>query len=362
LTALRARVTASILALLACLSALMPMGGCCGFACEYLFDLGLGELDVVFGSRQIDQILDDPQTDPQLRDKLLWTTAARQFAEERIGLDGGDSYLSFFDTTDQPAAYNLSAARKDALVPRTWDFPFAGSIQFLPFFDLEQAEEYARRLGEQGYDTVIYGAIAYSTGGWFPDPVYSSMLELDKVRLAQTVIHEMTHNTIYKTGDTEFNESVANFMGRYGAMQFIAETLGEDSQTYLDAQAQLSDRRIVDQFFSDLIEQLDAFYDRDDLDSRQKIQQRQDIFDSARIRFQQEIEPRLHRPEDYSLIAELPVNNAWVLLHYRYNKGLDVFEQVYRTLGTLRDTVGVFRAAAEAEDSYQYLRDWLANR
>lgn len=332
----------------------------CGPTFEYLVGLGLGEAQVLLGSVPIDQILSDPQADPAIQGKLLWLQQVRQFAQQEIGLTLAGNYQKFYDTDQGPAVYNLSASLKDALKALSWDFPIVGTIQYLGFFQLESARQLAQQLEQLGRDTIIYGAIAYSTGGKLPDPVYSSMLQLDNLSLAETVIHELTHNTVYKYGDSEFNESIANFVGRQGALEMTRDLHGLESDIYLQATQRLEDQHLVDQFMADLHEQLKAFYAREDLTSRQKILDRDQIFDAARLEYQQQIAPALQNPQHFAYLAQVPINNAWVLLYYRYNKGLDLFERVYQASGEdLAAAVVVFQQAGQAQDAYEYLEQWL---
>jgi len=348
------------------LLAILLSGGMCGCASgtlDYLVALGFGQLRVLVRAVPLDEVLADPNLDAETRDNLLCLQQVRQFAAEHIGLNAGRSYLKYYDTGDGPAIYNLSAAAKDAIEPVTWALPIVGEIQFLGYFQLEPAQQHAKNLQEMGYDTVIYGAIAYSTGGILPDPIYSALFRLDQIALAETVIHELTHNTIYRKSDSEFNESLATFVGRCGALEFFESSFGADNELHQRAAERFVDRQTVDQFLHDVLAELETFYARPDLTSEQKIQQRGEIFDAARQRFEQQILPTLQDQQWFSHYAEMPTNNAWILLNYRYTKDLDVFEQVYHQLGNdLAAAVDIFAQAANAPDAYQYMRDWLAAR
>ena len=130
--------------LLACVFLLLPViAGGCGPTSEYLIAMGVGELDVLSGSVPIDQALADPETDPEIRAKLLWVAEVRQFAQQQIGLTLADNYQTFYDTGDRPAIYNFSAASKDSLRSISWDFPILGTVQFLNYFHLHLAEDLA---------------------------------------------------------------------------------------------------------------------------------------------------------------------------------------------------------------------------
>jgi predicted aminopeptidase len=336
--------------------------GCVGTNFGYILTAGSGQFNVLTHTVPLDEVLADPKLDADRQEKLLWVQQSRDYAKESLGLKTRKNFTTFYDTGDGPAVYNLSASRKDALEPLTWSFPIIGQIQYLGYFKADQAEKKALDLQEQGYDVIIYGAIAYSTLGYFKDPIFSSVLDLDKGQLAELIIHELTHATVYKAGDSEFNESVANFVGRTGALQFIAEIEGSESELLTRYTNYKEDNGVINSFLDEFIDELQAFYARTDLTSEEKIARREEIFQSARQRFAGEIAPTLHEPDRFASVADMPTSNAWILLHYRYNKDMTIFEDVYQTCGRdLAKAVKVFKLAEDADDSYQFLRDWLTN-
>jgi predicted aminopeptidase len=333
----------------------------CGFpAIPYLFTSGVGELNILTGSIPMEQALNDPALSSETHEKLLWVQQVRDFARNNLGLNAGSSYLKYYDTAGGPAVYNLSASRKDVLEPYSWCFPVVGRIDYLGYFDKGLAVSYADQLKSEGYDTVIYGAIAYSTGGVLPDPLYSSVLEVSKPLLADTVIHELTHNTIFTASDSDFNESVANFVGQKGSLEFIRTVAGAESDLYAQAVNEEEDRALVNEFLAAVYQDLAAFYARTDLTSQDKIDQREQVFVAWRGKFQTDYLPRFHDAENMALWGDLPANNAWVLLNRRYNFGMDIFESVYQACqGNLNRTIDVLTQAAASDDAWQYLRDWV---
>lgn len=338
---------------------IMPILGCSSNL-GYILTAGAGQLNVLTHSVSLDEMIEDPNVDEDEHDKLLWVRDVRDYAQSTLGLKIKKTYRTYYDTKDGPAVYNLSASKKDALSPKTWIFPIIGEIQYLGYFKLSQAQDKAQELQNQNYDTTIYGALAYSTLGYFKDPVFSSILVLDKGQLAEVVIHELTHNTIYKAGDSEFNESVANFIGQKGARQYIIDTLGPTSELLTELDQKQEDDAAVNAFLADFYKELETYYARTDLTSAEKIAGREEIFQAARDKFNTVIAPTLHNPSAYTTVAQMPTNNAWVLLNHRYNKSLDVFEQVYQACGgNLSDAVKIFKQAEKANDGYQFLKDWV---
>jgi predicted aminopeptidase len=345
-----------------CLAATTLVFSGCGFSpLSYIFSAGVGETHVLVGTVPMDTALNNPNLVPEDHEKLLWVRQVREYAQNTIGLNTGQSYLGFYDTAGNPAIYSMSASSRDALQPKTWSIPVEGETQSLGYFYKNLAQSYADQLKQDGYDTVIYGALAFSTGGFFADPLYSSLFSLDKPLLADSVFHELTHNTIYMANDTEFNESVANFVGKKGALEFIGAVAGKDSAIYTQAVNEEEDRDVVTEFLDGVYRDLEEYYGRTDLSSEEKIARRDQIFIANEEKFTTDYLPRFHDPERMKEWGELPVNNAWILLNRRYNKGMDLFEKVYQGCHqNLNQAVVVFIQATATRDAWQYLQDWVA--
>jgi len=342
------------------LVALLSGVGCDGLA--YVLHVAEGQLGIQGRVEPIDTVLGTGRLSEEEETKLRLVVKVRQFATETMGLNGDSAYTTFYDAGGDPVAWNLSAARRDALVPRTWRFPLVGEVPYLSFFDEDYLRWYEQRLIDEGYDTLTYELDAYSTLGLFEDPVRSTMLRRDTLSLAETIIHELLHNTVWRANATTFNESLATFVGRQGAIEFLTQEYGEESGWPKLARAFYADTDRVSAFLMELYADLQSYYAQP-RPVDEKIAGREEVFAAARRRFTTDLAPKLNYPEVFAYLAELPTNNAWVLSHYRYNLDLDVFEQVY--LASERDwraALRVYRAAAEARhDPFAYLRDWLAH-
>ncbi|MCK4341962.1 MAG: aminopeptidase [Phycisphaerae bacterium] len=333
--------------------------GCEGM--RYVLHVADGQFAVQGGAEPIEEVLASGRLSEDEEVKLRLIVKAREFAAETIGLDAGNSYTEFYDTEDVPLAYNLSAARRDALVAKTWTFPILGQVPYLMFFDEGYLRELEGQLSAEGFDTMTYELDAYSTLGIFEDPVRSPMLRRHVLSLIETIIHELLHNTIWRPNETEFNESLATFVGRSGAVEFLRLELGDDSGWPEAAEDYYADVDAVNAFLLGLYADLEEYYAQP-LSSEEKVAGREAVFQAARERFATEVQPRLNYPESFAYPADLPTNNAWVLMYYRYNLDLGVLEEVHQATG--RDwsaTLAVFRAAAaDPGDPFAYLRDWLA--
>lgn len=347
----------------AALAALMLSGGCGFTTLDYLLLLAAGQAEVLEGSEPISEALAGSDLDASTRAKLLWVQEVREFATGRLGLEAGESYRLFYDTSGGPAVWNISAAPKDRLTAASWTMPVIGAIEYVGFFDLKDALAYERYLEGLGLDVWRFGAVAYSTAGIYPDPLFSPVLELAEDELAETVIHELTHNTVFAAGNSAYNESVATFVGRRGAEMLMEERFGTGSELAQRFDERRADEGRTEAFMSDLIADLEGFYSREDLGRDEKIAGRDAVFASASERFATQVLPEMSEPARYAGLADLPANNAFVLLHRRYHLDLELFESVYEAAsGDLPAAIRVFREAAGTDDPYGYLRSAAAGR
>ncbi len=160
---------------------------------------------------------------PATAEKLRWVPKVLEFAKRELGLEPGGSYTTFVDTRGEPVSHIVTAAHPFALIPFQWQFPFAGRVPYKGYFSEAEARAEAERLKQQGLETLVFPVAAFSTLGWFEDPVVSSMLGGSIADLADVLIHETTHRTLYYPGHSSFNESLATFVAREGTIRFLAE-------------------------------------------------------------------------------------------------------------------------------------------
>src|SRR5688500_14695128 len=208
------RVAAGVTIALVLFLALTPTG------C-YLSRAGWEEARILAGRKDIARLVEDADTDEVTRRKLQLVLAARAFARDSIGLDVGESFTTYSRLRRDTLVLVLSAAYRDRLEPHTWWFPIVGRVPYKGFFDFDAARDAARDLQAEGLDTYLRPSAAFSTLCWFNDPLLSTTLRYDSLDLANTVIHEVTHNTFYAPGQAVFNESFATFVGARGAEWFF---------------------------------------------------------------------------------------------------------------------------------------------
>ncbi len=197
-------------------AAVLPLTGC------YLMQAAGGQMAVAAKREPIADVLAASDTPPQLRARLEYVAAARDFASRELGLPDNESYRSYADLGRPYVVWNVFAAPEFSVEPRRWCFPIAGCVVYRGYFTEEAAQRYARRLRRRGDDAAVAGVAAYSTLGHFKDPVLSTMLGWSDAQLAATLFHELAHQVVYVPGDSEFNESFATVVEEAGLERWLA--------------------------------------------------------------------------------------------------------------------------------------------
>ncbi len=266
----------------------------------------------------------------------------RIFAITQLGLYDSKSYTTFVQLDRPYVSYNLSAAPADALTPYVWRFPLLGSMPYKGFFDKEYALREQRALDEQGYDTYLRGVRAYSTLGYFDDPILSSMLAYDDVFLINTIIHEMLHQTVWIKGSVSFNESLANFVGEHGTLAYLQQRYGVDAPEYQHYRALRADALVFEEYMQALIARLEALY-RASLNREDKLRRKAQLLAEAAAAYP-EVFPRMQTTSYRSFFERQPLNNAVLLAFRVYHRDTTFFEQALAGQGgDLRRMIAYFK-------------------
>jgi predicted aminopeptidase len=182
-----------------------------------------GQIALLSARTPIARLVDDPATDAGLRTRLLAVRDARDWAARQLMLPANGSYTAYADLKRDYVAWNVFATPELSLEPLEHCFPFAGCVAYQGYYDLTRAQARARELAAQGYDVHIGGVPAYSTLGWFDDPLPSTMMRWDDATLIGTLFHELAHQKLYVRNDTVFNESYASFVEQQGLREYLAQ-------------------------------------------------------------------------------------------------------------------------------------------
>ena len=208
------------------------LGGCSNLG-FYMDSIG-GHLDLMSRTRPLDEVLAEPDLDARLRQRLLLAQQVRRYASEVLLLPDNDSYRSYADLGRPYAVWNVVATEPYSVTPRQWCFLFSGCVSYRGYHAHEDAEAFAARLAHEGLDIHVAGARAYSTLGWFDDPLLSTMMDLPEARFIGVIFHELAHQLVYVEGDSAFNESFAAVIAREGVRRWYADQGDMDAyESYL---------------------------------------------------------------------------------------------------------------------------------
>ncbi len=203
-----------------------------------------GQLSLFSRSRLIEDWLADPATTPELRSRLLKAREIREFASRKLGLPDNGSYHSYAHLDRPYVVWNVYAAAEFSVTAKQECFPFAGCVSYRGFFSESDAQRHAEGLRKQGYDVYVGGVAAYSTLGWFDDPLLSTFIGFSDTQLARLVFHELAHQKVYAKSDTAFNESFAVTVEDEGVRRWL-EAGGRGSELDAFRAAQLRRREFA---------------------------------------------------------------------------------------------------------------------
>ena len=320
---------------------------------RYLLRGAWEESKILARRRPLADILADSATTPALRAKLELVLAARAFARDSLGLDVGKSFTSYSETGHDTLTLVVSGAYRDRLQSYTWWFPIVGRVPYKGYFDFDEARRQERALNARGFDTRLGAVSAFSTLGWFNDPLLPSTLRADSLNLANTVVHELTHNTYYAPGGAVFNESFANFVGSRGAERFFTSR-GQPTAA-AEVAARWDDEKVLGRFWATLYARVDSAFKARPGDEpariAERIAARDSLFAEARGSLLHDLAPRLKTISIRS-VERVRLDNAVLMSRRVYLTDLDAFDAVLaKHGGDLRRTVADVIAAAKADDA-----------
>ncbi len=307
---------------------------------RYITRAGFEETRILQSRQPIAKLVRDSGTDPILRDNLRLVLHTRDYAA-RLGLEANETYTSYSDVGRDTLLLVLQAAPKDCICPYTWKYPIVGRIPYKGFFDSRAAKREADRFTARGYDVYLRPSGAFSTLGWFEDPLLSTAISGDSVELAATVFHEIAHNTLYVKSATPFNESFAQLVGYRSAEAFFRER--GDSLNARHAADRWHDEIVLGDYYSALVRRLDSLYSRKP-DSIALEAGRREAAAWARDQLLGPFGKRF-RTLRVGRLAERPINNAQLIGSGIYRTRLDLFDRWFERHG--RD---VRRSVAALDD------------
>ncbi|WP_347260525.1 aminopeptidase [Rudaea sp.] len=294
---------------------------------RYVAHVAHGQAQLVSAREPIAKLLADPATDAKLAARLRLAQDARRFASTRLGLPDNRSYTAYVDLKRPYVVWNVFAAPRYSVDPILHCFPIAGCVPYRGWFDEALAKAEAARLEARGDDVYVGGVTAYSTLGWFADPVTSTMLRRDDDELIGTIFHELAHQLLYVKDDTAFNESFASFVQDEGLREWRAAR-GESLHAEHNRQADDDFTRLV----LDLRERLHRLY-ASNLDTATMDAAKRDEIADFRRRYADWRDT--HWPDDhrYDAYVARPINNASLLPFGLYDGWMPAFAALFARAG-----------------------------
>jgi predicted aminopeptidase len=325
--------------------ALVPIG-------RYLARAAWEEGKILARRQSIESLIAAPATDARLRSKLQLVLDARRFAIDSLGLRANKEFTTYSRLDRDTLVLVLSAAYRDSLAFRTWWFPVVGSVPYKGFFDFDAGKREAKAVDADGFDAVLRPASAFSTLGWFNDPLLPTTLSLDSLELANTIIHELVHTTYYASGQAVFNESMANFVGSRGAERFFrarGQSVAAD-----EVVKRWDEERVFGEFWTGVYRSLDSAFKAHPGDRAARLIARDTVFVHARQQLRTDVAARL-ATMDSTALARIRLNTAAVMARRIYLTELEVFERVYRRSGNdIRVTIASLIATAKTAPKRPY--------
>lgn len=321
---------------------------------RYILRAAWEEGRILTGRRAIPAVIADSNTRPAVRARLQLVMDARKFAVNELRLTAGESFTTYTQLSRDTLVLVLSAARRDTLAAKSWWFPVVGRFPYKGFFSLQRAQKEVATLEAQGFDTELRTASAFSTLGWFNDPLLSTTLRADSVSLVNTVIHELVHNTVFIRNHVDFNESLASFIGARGAEAFFIAR-GDSALAIAAADAWHDTKRLGD-FWASAARALDSAYALGG-DSLSRVARRDSVHTALRKVLLDSVGPGL-RSYSREALERVVLNNATLLARRVYGRGLQLFDDVATARALpLRATLQLIAdSARSASDPYEVIR------
>ncbi len=298
-----------------------------GCLLTYVLKQGYYQAKLICGAEAIKEVLKDANLSAYQKTQLKKILEIREFGQKELGLIPGANYTTVNLSWNQ-YIYNVSASEVLAFRPFTWWFPIVGTVPYKGYFVENDAQKEYEHLKSKGYDVIKRKVGGYSTLGYFTDPVWPQMLDRLELSLADLIIHETAHTTIYFSSETDFNENFANFVGKQGALEYLAKKYGPNSLQVKSANNYYHDSDLYMQFMWGLYNKLDEVY-KSNKSNQAKLTQKMAILnnlanDYKKVKF---------LSAGYTNHPPKNLNNALLMSFKRYNSDQSIFAEVFKKLG-----------------------------
>jgi predicted aminopeptidase len=288
-----------------------------------------GQMEILRKREPISDLVDNPETPAPLRKKFEFIQNVRDFAAKELHLPVNDNYLCYVALDRPYVVWNVFVAPEFSLTPKTWCFPIVGCVSYRGYFAEDDARRFGDSLKQEGYDVFIGGAIAYSTLGWFDDPVLSTFISLSEPDTAALIFHELAHGLLYIKDDTAFNESFATAVEQEGLRRW--QTSANDPRGYEKWLRKHQCRQKFTNLISKYRRRLEALY-QEDLPLNTKQKQKAAIFDQMKTEFT-DLKSDDGGMAAYEAWFNYPLNNAQLISVSTYHNWVPAFSGMLAECG-----------------------------
>lgn len=284
----------------------------------------IGHLKILWSKQDISTLVSSPNVEPSLKAKLEKALLIRQFGSEHLKLPENNSYRQYTDIGREDVVWNVFAAAEFSITPKTWCYLIVGCVSYRGYYDQAEAETMALQLAHEGYDVSVDGVPAYSTLGWFSDPLLNTVIGWQEDQLARLIFHELSHQIVYIKGDADFNEAFATATETLGTLSWLKSTKPENVNAYL---ASLERKRQFRTLILDTRDRLIALYQKS-LPENEKRRLKQEIF----VRMQNDyvgLKTSWKEYSGYDYWFSKPLNNARLSASMTYQNNVPAFYQLF---------------------------------
>lgn len=296
---------------------------------SYYYQAVNGQIEILRKAQPINAIVADPSTDKALKDTLSRVILLRKFASRILKLPDNGSYMNYADLKRPYVVWNVYATPEFSTKLKEWCFVGAGCVEYRGFFSKEKAGHFADELRNKGYDVHVGGIRAYSTLGWFDDPVLNTFIDFSEIQLARLIFHELAHQVVYVQDDTEFNESFATMVELGGTRRWLENNGTSEQQDtfYAGQRGEITFTRLVLKYQK----RLNKLFSSDVNDSEKRID-KLNIF-SELLREFSKLKDTNKALSSYDQWFELQMNNALLSTISTYTKHVPKFRSLLSQQG-----------------------------
>ncbi|MGM0431967.1 MAG: aminopeptidase [Spirochaetota bacterium] len=299
----------------------------------YILSQSLPFLGDRIGAKPVEQLLNSPHASSETKHFLRRVNRIRSYARNEFGLNASKNFTTYTQLERNHLAYIVYAAGELSFEQHLWNFPITGEVPYKGFYQLSKARKEEQKLKDKGYDTWVGAVDAFSSLGFFKDPLYSFMRDYSDYRLAELIIHEMVHETVWVKDHSAFNEQLASFVAETAAKKYVKAVHGDHSEQFLAIGKTEQDRSTWQELLRNLRSRLEQMYTASNLSLDEKRQEKERMINAFHERLREEYD-QLFLTDRYRYLTDITINNAFIAMHgVYYDRKDNLLQRFYEFCG-----------------------------